>query len=102
MLSKIFIMKRKTYVIKYLIKHTEVDEITIRKDLHDFWKRYPDKGLDGIYGYIINGKWEYRDRKEIAKEVLYDVEKGGKEYSPPFTLRYWAAGQDKTNHLRRI
>ena len=82
-------MKKKTSIIKYLTKNTDTDEKTIRKDLRDFWKRYPEHGVDGIYGYIINGRWEYRNRADIAREVLWDVQKGGKQGKPPLTEEYW-------------
>jgi hypothetical protein len=92
--SKIKYMKKKSYVIQYLIKYTKEDEKTIRKLLLDFWKRYPDNGLDGICGYIINGRWEHRNHREVALEVLHDVQKAGKEYNEPFTQRYWVVMTD--------
>lgn len=82
-------MKKKTYIIKYLTKNTTTDEKTIRKDLRDFWKRYPQHGVDGIYGYILNGRWEYRNRADIAQEVLQDVQNAGIKGDRPRTERYW-------------
>ena len=88
-------MKKKSYIIQYLVKYTEIEEKTIRIALQDFWKRYPEKGVDGICGYIVNGRWEYRIKSEIAEEVWQDVINGGKKYPVPFTQRYWVVMTDK-------
>ncbi len=88
-------MKKKSYIIQYLIKYTDIDEKTIRITLRDFWKRYPERSVDGLCGYIINGKLEYRDRSEVAREVWRDVIQTGKKYPVPYTRQYWVVMTDK-------
>lgn len=98
--SKVKYMKKKSFIIQYLLKYTEEDEKTIRKNLKDFWKKYPEKGLDGNCGFILNERRENRDPKEIAQEVLRDVQNKEIQDKPPFTQRYWVVMTDKYR-LRR-